>query len=890
MNNNSNNKSNQPRVYRASQLDVYFLGLTIVIGGQIIFWNKGLKEGFWKFFSSMLLVGTGYLCLTLCLAEMTSMMPFAGGSFGYVRCTLGPVTGYLVGCCEAAEYILYVASAVVEIGRLLTVITQLSPSFEPLYWISFYAISLVIQMKGGRIFWGFNRIIAIITVLLILIFCLASLPHVNFSKFAVSSEDHNPGLSEPKHMFEEIFHFFPLVSWFYVGVESMTLSCGDIPQANRRVPWMMVCSMLTLLVTSSSIVLTTCSQYPGTLQLPYEDLPLSPGYSKIFNYASPRLLAIIAMPGTFSTSFGFMFAYGRQLKAMARSGLLPGYLGQEWGNESVPLTALLTGSIVGCSVLLFLWLLFPKALDRLFGLCMLSSCTVYVAIFASFLIARQRLDTVPRAFVSPFGRPGAYYGMTIFSIMAVTLSIFQYDNYVSLIVYLVAITGAVIHYALIARKREFLSLEEQAQFMKAYLLHSDAEYRRRMVRRSFANKHAFLRKVAPFAYPAQKRGGLGHHRWNRGTVTAPVELIDGLDDPTAAAGLATTPSPSSEHNAHQQQQHQHQQQQESDLLVLQQEQDSSLRPHQLHLQSSLLHSAAEISAQQRLKESQSQEYNANHHHMTLELEQKMRKLAEEIFAGQDEGHVTIVRSRHGRRALTFRWKESKNSAVSSGKHQGGNALNSSTTTANAGAREDGTEHRSTKQQEIRETTSSSASSTAPSAPSLASPLSSNPTMTMPTDNAESSSGANAPIVPTLPLELLSDRIIRLAETDTAVEIIPGLDEEVYSPNDAYTFYPTSPAQEGAPSPSAGEHGENREDVGDGDRPHHHVSHGIHSLLGSPHHAQSPAAAGTAKKSFGGGKTSSSVSSNNSSNGSDIDNTSSHNNSDDDAHHRVRHRK
>lgn len=40
--------------------------------------NAGLKEGFWKFFVSMLLVGTGYLCLTLCLAEMTSMMPFAG--------------------------------------------------------------------------------------------------------------------------------------------------------------------------------------------------------------------------------------------------------------------------------------------------------------------------------------------------------------------------------------------------------------------------------------------------------------------------------------------------------------------------------------------------------------------------------------------------------------------------------------------------------------------------------------------------------------------------------------------------------------------------------------------------------------------------------------------
>jgi amino acid transporter len=850
----------------------------------------------------MLLVGTGYLCLILCLAEMTSMMPFAGGSFGYVRCTLGPVTGYLVGCCEAAEYILYVASAVVEIGRLLTVITQLSPSFEPLYWISFYAISLAIQMKGGRIFWSFNRIIVIITVLLILIYCLGSLPHVNFSRYAVSSEDHNPGLSEPRRMFEEIFHFFPLVSWFYVGVESMTLSCDDIPQANRRVPWMMVWSMLTLLITSSSIVLTTCSQYPGTSQLPYEDLPLSPGYSRIFRYASPRLLAIIAMPGTFATSFGFMFAYGRQLKAMARSGLLPSYLGQAWGKESVPLTALLTGSIVGCSVLLFLWLLFPKAIDRLFGLCMLSSCTVYVAIFASFLVARQRLDTVPRAFVSPFGRPGAYYGMIIFGVMAVALSIFQNENYVSLIVYLVAIVAAVIHYALIARKREFLSLEEQAQFMKAYLLHSDAEYRRRMMRRSFANKHAFLRRVAPFAYPtspsAQKQR-LGQHRWNRGTATAPVELIGGAGEqplsPLSSSQHALLNNRGQPFNTHQQQQ------QESDLLVLQQEQDSTLKPHQLHLQSSLLHSAAELSAQQRLKESQSQEYNSNQHHMTLELEQKMRKLAEEIFAGQDEGHVTIVRSRHGRRALTFRWKENNNSNHNTAPGSSSkNAVefdenkvpkSSIPDTAESGEGDNETKLMD-KQQETRDAaTALAASTSSPPACALPSTLSSNTPGTA-SGMEESNSSAAAPIVPTLSLDLLSDRLIRLAETDTAVEIIPGLDEEVYPPNDAYTFYPTSHSQEAVVSSSSAAAGEpgDREDTGDGDRAHHSTSHSIHSLLGSPQHHQPSPAAGGGKKASGGGKASSSVSSNNSSNNSDFDNTSSHNNSDDDAHQRSRHRK
>lgn len=689
------------------------------------------------------------------------------------------MTGYLVGCCEAAEYILYVASAVVEIGRLLTVITELSPSFEPLYWISFYAISLVIQMKGGRTFWRFNAVIAIITLLLIVMYCLASLPNVNFAKFAISEKDHEPGTRHLSRMFEEIFHFFPLVSWFYVGVESMTLSCDDIPQANRRVPWMMVCSMLTLLVTSTSIVLTSCSQAPGTTMLPFADLPLSPGYAHAFHYASPRFLAILAMPGTFSTSFGFMFAYGRQLKAMARSGLLPGYLGQAWGAESVPLTALLTGSIIGCSVLLFLWLLVPKAIDRLFGLCMLSSCTVYVAIFASFLIARTRLDTVPRTFVSPFGRVGALYGMSIFGLMAIALAVFQKDNYVSVIVYVVAIVCAVIHYALIARKREFLSLEEQAQFMKAYLLHSDAEYRRRMVRRSFANKHAFLRKVAPFS--TQRFGGLSQ-RWHRGNLTAPVELLDGLDETAVATGgggghslvRATATSSTGEGDsataaalAAGGRRDDHRatvtsqafapnfatrgaqatvsfdaatmslSSRENTILLQQQQQShdaSGLKPHQLHLQSSLL-SSAQLSADAAMH---SQAYNANQHQMTLDLEAKMRKLAEEIFAGQDEGQVTVVRSRHGRRALTFRWREAPGGGPGEVKV------------------DDSAGDGSAKAVDTRSATA---------------------TATVSSGSGSERSQAGI------------DRIIRLAETDTAVEIIPGLAEEIFPPDDAYNFYP-----------------------------------------------------------------------------------------------------
>lgn len=62
------------------KLTFYCKGITIVIGGQLIYWNLALDGGFWPFCLTTLLVGTGYLCLTLCLSEMTSFLPFAGDS------------------------------------------------------------------------------------------------------------------------------------------------------------------------------------------------------------------------------------------------------------------------------------------------------------------------------------------------------------------------------------------------------------------------------------------------------------------------------------------------------------------------------------------------------------------------------------------------------------------------------------------------------------------------------------------------------------------------------------------------------------------------------------------------------------------------------------------
>lgn len=40
--------------------------------------SEGYDQGFWQMLMSVVLVSIGYIFLTLCLAEMTSAMPFGG--------------------------------------------------------------------------------------------------------------------------------------------------------------------------------------------------------------------------------------------------------------------------------------------------------------------------------------------------------------------------------------------------------------------------------------------------------------------------------------------------------------------------------------------------------------------------------------------------------------------------------------------------------------------------------------------------------------------------------------------------------------------------------------------------------------------------------------------
>src|ERR1700730_10060051 len=79
-------------------LDVWALGVGVVITGAYFGWNLGLKDnGPVAMLVASLIVCLLYLAWVLALAELTVAMPLAGGPLAYGRRAVDPSLGFVMG-------------------------------------------------------------------------------------------------------------------------------------------------------------------------------------------------------------------------------------------------------------------------------------------------------------------------------------------------------------------------------------------------------------------------------------------------------------------------------------------------------------------------------------------------------------------------------------------------------------------------------------------------------------------------------------------------------------------------------------------------------------------------------------------------------------------------
>jgi amino acid transporter len=118
------------------------------------------------------------------------------------------------------------------------------PPYDDDARIFFYSTALAIYITGGRVFWRTNMLLAVVSLVIVVIYCLGSLKFVNFSENAgyVSQQIYDTSdCSRVSLIRQEWFvgglrgfmKSFPLAAWFYVGIESVNFACDDVSKVHK---------------------------------------------------------------------------------------------------------------------------------------------------------------------------------------------------------------------------------------------------------------------------------------------------------------------------------------------------------------------------------------------------------------------------------------------------------------------------------------------------------------------------------------------------------------------------------------------------------------------------------------------------------------------------------
>jgi amino acid transporter len=377
--------------------------------------------------------------------------------------------GYLVACFDSIESVIYVASSAMSIGQMIGAVVGTGRNWEPLYWILFYVSALAIHCWGGKTFWRINLGMAIVSFLIILLFIFGAAHWGNFTSYA--SLEHETGRAA---WFagggSEFMRVLPIPAWFFVGVESINLACQDIGEPKKNIPRGYLSCIGTLLLTCVGVLFVAVSLPPGVMELQGELNPLNAGFRLLLN-CSEAVATLLALPALYATAFGFMFCYGRQLRSMGNSGILPHYLGESDERRKTPVRALLFGSGIGLSVNTLVHFV-PSVGAQLFNICMLGAFSAYFAQFVSYVVFGTLLSNIKREFKSPLGVAGAVYGSAVFLLAFIGIAFFQ-ENYIALIVFVSYVALVTVYYFFVVKHRQFFSNEEKEVLMQAHVVKSE---------------------------------------------------------------------------------------------------------------------------------------------------------------------------------------------------------------------------------------------------------------------------------------------------------------------------------------------------------------------------------------------------------------------------------
>ncbi|HSK97114.1 MAG TPA: ethanolamine permease [Euzebyales bacterium] len=405
------------------------LGVGYVISGEFFGWQFGLNAGGWGgLLVATAIMATLYVTMIYSIAEMSTMMPVAGGPYAFARRAFGPWGGYFTGLAVTIEYVLAPAVIAVGIGGYVAGFFADPPGWvAALVPVVAYVIFVGINLLGARESLLVLFVITGISVVVLVVWGLAMLPSFSVDNLLDIAPQEGGSRFLPYGFFG-IVAALPAAGWFYLAIEGVPLAAEETADPPRDLPRGMILAMLSL-VAFSLISLFMGPGAAGAEALATSDNPLPAAAEAVAGRGAVYwLVTSVGLTGLIASFFSIIFAYSRQIYALSRAGYLPPWLSKV-NRRRAPHRALIVGAILGYVVILIVDAFNAGDIatgDLLIQMAVFAALISYIMMMLSHIKLRRDFAALERPYRTP-GYPVTPVVALVLSVVALFSSLFYTD-------------------------------------------------------------------------------------------------------------------------------------------------------------------------------------------------------------------------------------------------------------------------------------------------------------------------------------------------------------------------------------------------------------------------------------------------------------------------------
>jgi ethanolamine permease len=402
------------------------LGVGYVISGEFYGWHFGLNAGgFGGLLIATAIMATLYVTMIYSIAEMSTMMPVAGGPYAFARRAFGPWGGYFTGLAVIIEYVLAPAVVAVAIGGYVAGFSENAPGWvATLVPIIAYVVFVGINLLGARESLLVLFVITGISVVVLVVWGIAMVPSFSADRlFDIAPQ--GGGSRFLPFGFAGIIAALPAASWFYLAIEGVPLAGEETADPARDLPKGMILAMLSL-VALSLVALFLGPGAAGSAALADSANPLPQAAEAAGGRGAIYwLVTSVGLTGLIASFFSIIFAYSRQIYALSRAGYLPPWLSKV-NRRHAPHRALIVGAVIGYVLILMVDRFntgdIPTG-DLLIQMAVFAALISYIMMMASHIKLRRDFAQLERPYRTP-GYPATPVIALVLSVIALFSSFF----------------------------------------------------------------------------------------------------------------------------------------------------------------------------------------------------------------------------------------------------------------------------------------------------------------------------------------------------------------------------------------------------------------------------------------------------------------------------------